>query len=63
MLIDKVISRIVAWRDHNAWSNNRMSKEAGVPQSTLRDMGRSTWSPSCATIRACERIIPDDWGV
>lgn len=61
MSIDHIIERIRSYRHTRGWSILRFAKEAGMGESTIRNMDRSDWSPTADTIRRLEAVIPPEW--
>ncbi len=59
--IDAVIERIRSYRRHRSWSLNKFATEAGLPWSVVQNMDEPDWSPSLATLRKAEGVIPDDF--
>lgn len=61
MSIDHIIERLRAYRRAKGWSILRFAKEAGMGESTIRNMDHPEWSPTADTIRRMEAIIPPEW--
>ncbi|KAA5603002.1 hypothetical protein F1188_20165 [Roseospira marina] len=61
MSVDDVICHLMAWVDDQDWSTCRLAREAAVPESTLRGWRRPDWSPTVATLRKLEAVVPHDW--
>lgn len=59
MMIDQTIERVRAYRRHQGWSILRFAKEAGMGESTIRNMDHDDWSPTADTLRRLERVIPE----
>lgn len=56
--VDAILERVRAFRRARGWSINRLAGEAGMPESTIRDMDAADWSPTVATLRKLEALIP-----
>lgn len=56
-----VLDRIRAFVRENGWSPGKLAAEAGLSRGTLGPLFTADWSPSSATILACEALIPADW--
>jgi ribosome-binding protein aMBF1 (putative translation factor) len=60
-MIEICLHRIRAFRHEKGWSKNRLARETGLRESTIRAMDSADWSPTADTVRALERVIPDDF--
>lgn len=60
--IDKSISVIRHYKKLNNWGCNKLANEAGLRESTIRDVDDPEWNPTAATIRKLEGIIPKNIG-
>lgn len=61
VFVDLSIKRIREFLRSSGLSKNRLAQEAGLRESTLRNMHRDGWSPSAATLRRLEKAIPHDF--
>jgi transcriptional regulator with XRE-family HTH domain len=61
MLIDQAIARVRAYAAHRGWTRNKLATEAGVAESTIRDLSEPNWSPTAATLRKLEAIVPAEF--
>lgn len=59
--LDAVLQRLRAWRQATGLSYSALALKAGLSRSALVGMDRENWTPSGATIRAVERLMPDGW--
>lgn len=60
-MIDASIARIRAYAKHRGWTRNKLATEAGLAESTIRDIDSPGWCPTAATLRTLEGIIPADF--
>lgn len=58
---DAVLDRIRAYARARDWMPGRLAVEAGLSRGTLKGLFDATWSPSSATVKAIEGVIPSDW--
>lgn len=58
---DAVLDRIRAYARARDWLPGRLAVEAGLSRGTLKDLFDASWSPSSATVKAIEGVIPPDW--
>ena len=56
-----VLDRIRAFAREKRWRPGTLAAKAGLSRGTLGPLFDPDWSPSSATIRACEALIPADW--
>jgi len=59
--IDNTISRIKDFKATHRLSNNRLAKQAGLAEKTIRNMEDDSWNPRAETIRKLEAVIPGDF--
>lgn len=59
--VDQVIARIRAFATWKRWAPSRLAVEAGLSNMALRDMDAPGWSPTTATLRKLEALIPADF--
>jgi predicted transcriptional regulator len=50
--VDKAVQRVVAIAQRVKKSD--LARRAGVPESTLRDLGHDGWAPNASTLRKLE---------
>jgi ribosome-binding protein aMBF1 (putative translation factor) len=55
--IDMLISKLRSSRKKIGWSKNKLAKEAGIRESTLRKMNEQTWNPNTKTLRKIETAL------
>lgn len=58
---DAVLDRIRAYARARDWMPGRLAVEAGLSRGTLKDLFAAGWSPSSATVKAIEAVIPPAW--
>lgn len=56
-----VLDRIRAYAVAQSWSLGPLALRAGLSRGALRNLHRPTWSPTTATVKAIEALIPADW--
>lgn len=61
MLINEIISRIRAYRSAQNWSVLRLAKEAGLAESTIRNIDAPDWNPTLDTMNKLQKVVPEDW--
>lgn len=57
-LIAQSIARIRAYRSFRGWKLNRLAKEAGLRESSIRFMDQDDWNPESKTLHSLESVIP-----
>lgn len=58
MNIDSSIGRVRDYVLKSGRTKVAIAADAGISDTTLRDVHRPDWNPRAATLRAVERIIP-----
>ncbi len=58
---EAVLDRIRAFARERGWTPGKLAAEAKLSRGTLGPLFTPEWSPSSATVRACEALIPADW--
>jgi len=58
MFIAKSIEKIRAFRVSQGWTLSKLAREAGLRESSIRDLDRDSWNPESKTLRKLETIIP-----
>ncbi|HVJ44653.1 MAG TPA: helix-turn-helix transcriptional regulator [Dongiaceae bacterium] len=61
MFIAKSIEKIRAFRVSRGWTLSKLAREAGLRESSIRDLDRDSWNPESKTLRKLETIIPSDF--
>lgn len=61
MTVNNTISRIIAFAAAQKWSRNRLATEAGLAESTIREIFEPGWNPRLETLLKLEAIVPDDF--
>jgi len=61
MIVNDSIQRIRAFAASMKWSRNRIATEAGIAESTIRNIFEDDWNPRVETLRQLEKVIPDDF--
>lgn len=61
LFVDASIDRIRAYRAALGLSKSALARAAGLPESTLREFDRPSWSPTATTLRKLEALIPPGW--
>lgn len=59
--IDNALSRIKSFKAMMGFSNNKLAKQAGIAEGTVRNIEDSSWNPQVETVRKIEAIIPSDF--
>ena len=59
--IDLALERVRAFASHKGWAPSRFAVEAGLSNMALRGMHKPDWSPSAATLRKLEALIPAEF--
>jgi ribosome-binding protein aMBF1 (putative translation factor) len=62
-MIEQYLNRIRAFRLSAGWSKNRLARESGLRESTIRAMDDQDWSPTVSTLRALEKVIPPEFEI
>lgn len=57
-LVASSIQRIRRFRAHKEWKINRLAKEAGLRESSIRNIDDPTWNPESRTLASLEAVIP-----
>jgi hypothetical protein len=57
-MIDLVLERIRRYAKTQGYTKTGFALKAGLPDTTLRDFWRKTWSPRTSIIRRLEAVIP-----
>lgn len=60
-MIEQYLNRIRAFRLQAGWSKNKLARESGLRESTIRAMDEADWSPTVSTLRALEKVIPAEF--
>lgn len=55
--VTQSIARIRAFRLAKGWTINRMAREAGLTESSIRNMDRPDWNPESRTLERLEATI------
>lgn len=59
--IETAIARLRAYRKSVGVSKHKLARMAGLGKNTLEGLDDPDWRPAAGTIRAVERIIPDEF--
>ena len=57
MVIDNAIARVRAFMATTGWSRNRLAIEAGLAESTIRNIAEPNWNPTADTLRQLEAVV------
>lgn len=63
MYTDYAIKRIKTYLKQKGVAKIRLAASAGIPESSLRNVGSNKWNPTSETLKKLEGALPDDFGL
>lgn len=55
------VNRIRAYRAFRKWSIQRLAREAGLGESTIRQLDADTWNPTFVILQKLHAVVPTDF--
>jgi ribosome-binding protein aMBF1 (putative translation factor) len=57
MLTEQAIQRVRTFRSEKGWTLSKLAREAGLRESTIRNMDADDWNPETRTLAKLEAVV------